>query len=110
MTNTTHLSSRLSWLELLCACIAMLAWAAPVLVAVSGDMPEFLKRSQDHQANDPADMPAETEDASDDPIMFLPAGEADLLPLMFTLRASQLTEQAWSPPSPVPPPNNLNSF
>jgi hypothetical protein len=85
----------------------MLAWAAPVLVVVSGNIPDFLKRSQDRQASDPADVPAETEDASDDPVIFAAISKADLLPLIFVLQASHLTERAWSPSSPVRPPNNF---
>ncbi len=107
MLTNVHLSLRFSRLALLCAWLVMLAWAAPVLVVVSGDLPDFLKFSQEHQASDPADVPVETEDASDDPVIFFVAGRAGLLPLTFALRASQLTEQAWSPPSPVRPPNNL---
>lgn len=110
MTDKVHLSPRISWLALLCACTVMLAWLAPMLVVVSDDMPEFLKRSQDHQASELADVPAETEDASDDPVMFVAIDKAGLLPLTFALRASHLTEQAWSPASPVHPPNNLNSI
>ena len=107
MINTPHLSLRLTWLALLCASVVMLAWAAPVLVVVSGVLPDILKLSQEHQASDPADMPVEIEDASDDPAIFPSADKAGLLPLTFELRSSQLTEQAWSPPSPVRPPNNL---
>jgi hypothetical protein len=107
MINITHFSLRLSSLALLCACMVMLAWAAPVLVVVSGDLPDILRLSQEHQASDPADVPIETEDASDDPILFLSAGKAHLLLLTFELRTSRVTEQTWAPPAPARPPNYL---
>lgn len=110
MINVSHLTSRPSWLALLCACMVMFAWAAPVLVIVTCDIPEFLKRSQDHQASDPADVPTEIEDTTDDPVMFVSIDTAGLLPLTSALLASRLTEGAWSPTSPVRPPNLLNSI
>lgn len=109
MTNPAHFSPKIACVALLCVGAILLAWAAPVMV-ISGDMPEFLKRSQDHQASDPAEALAETEDAFDDPVLLVSNGGTGLLPLTFALQAQQLTKGRWSPASPVRPPNNLTSI
>ena len=108
MTTNTHPSARLSWLALLCACFVMLAWAAPVMVA--DDMPDFLRYNQDHQMSDLADVPTELEDASDDPVLFVASSKTSLLPVTIVPQACHLTTAAWSPTSPVRPPNNLPSI
>ena len=110
MTYVAQLSSRPSWLALLCACIVMFAWAAPVLIVVPDGMPEFLKLSQDDQASDLTDSQAETAEATDDPVMFVSIDKAGLLLLTFALHAFHLTERAWSPTPPVRPPNIFNSI
>ncbi len=109
MTTEAHLSPRLSWLALLCAWLVVFAWAAPILVDASDDRPDILNQSQD-PASVPANVPPETEDASDDPVMFASIGKAGLLLLTVVLRASYLTERVWSPTLPVRPPNNLKSI
>jgi hypothetical protein len=110
MTRIARLFPRRSWPALLCASIVMVACAAPVLVVVTCDLPEFLKLRQDHQESDLTDTQTDLEDATDDPVMFFSISKAGLLPLMFALRPSHLTERAWSPTSPVRPPNNLNEI
>ena len=105
-TITCH-SARLSWLALLCACLVMLALVAPVMVA--DDMPELLKHSQDHQMSDPVGATTEAEDSSDDPVLFVASDKTGLLPIVFALQVQQLNSAAWSPASPVHPPNNLPS-
>jgi hypothetical protein len=103
MTHSAGLSTKFSAVALVCVGAILLAWAAPVLV-FSGDMSDFLQRSQDHQANDPA----EVEDTSDDPVMIVSNGNTGPRLLTCALRACQLSAGLWSPLSPARPPNLLN--
>jgi hypothetical protein len=108
MRTITYHSARLSWLALLCACLVMLAWAAPAMV--SGDMPQLLQHGQDYPLSDPSEATTEAEDASDDPVLFVANSKTGLCPLASALQNHLLTSAAWSPTSPVRPPNNLPSI
>jgi hypothetical protein len=104
MTHTAHSSRRLSGLALLCACAILLAWAAPVIAAVTVDSLEFLKLSQDHHVSDVAAEQAETSDASDDPVWLFSSSRAHLQPLTSSLCFTHLTKRTWTPAPPVRPP------
>jgi hypothetical protein len=104
MTSEVHLSSRLSWLALLCACMVMLAWAAPAIIAVTDDSLGLLQLNQNRPVSDLAVEQSETADVTDDLVLLFSSGRPDLHPLTFSLHTAPRTIQVWSPTPPVRPP------
>jgi hypothetical protein len=109
MTHSAGFSTKSSCAALLCVCALLLAWAAPAIM-LAGDVPEYLQRGQGRQASEPADAPAEMEDASDDPVAFVASSQPGHLPVTYTLQTDPLLDRAWSPTALVRPPNPLNSI
>ena len=103
MTNPAHFSTKIACVALLCVCAILLAWAAPVLLR-SGDTLEFLRRAQSQPANDPVELPAETDDTSDEPVMFASNSKTGLHPVTFAFQTYRLPDRTWSPTAPVRPP------
>jgi hypothetical protein len=99
MTNVAHFPSRLSRLALLSVWIILLAWAAPAVVAVTGDLFGLGYPMDDRTAEQ-----SETADVTDDPVLLFSSSRTDLQPLTFSLHATHLIKQTWAPAPPVRPP------
>jgi hypothetical protein len=63
-----------------------------------------LKVSQNHPVSDRAAEQSEKADGTDDPVLLFSSGRPDLQPLTFSLYATQLIKQIWTPTPPVRPP------
>ena len=105
MFNPACSSQKCSYLALLSVVVILLAWTAPAVLAVTGELWEY-----DQPANDPANEQVETIDVTDDPAVLFASRRPGQLPIIFTLHFAQLFNGGWSPTAPVRPPNHLNSI
>ncbi len=96
---TTFPSLRFDYLALLSVLIIMLAWAAPAVVAVTGEIWDY-----DQPADDPANEQTETTDVTDDPAVLFASGRPGLHALDLALPDHSLIKQTWSPSPPLHPP------
>ena len=99
MTNVAHFSSRLHCLALLSVGMVLFAWAAPAVVALTGDI---LGHGQ--PMNDLAAEQSETMDVTDDPAVLFSSSRPDLQPLTSSFHTTHLIKPTWSPAPPVRPP------
>lgn len=95
-----------SWhagLALFCVLACLLAWAAPVMAAVTDELWDY------HQpVNEPANEQPEAPDVTDEPVALFAAGRLGGPSFKFLLSNHSFAILAWSPTPPLHPPTTLN--
>ena len=102
MTNVANVPSRLPWLALLSVWIVLLAWAAPAVMAVTGDLFGYSQLVTDLAAEQ-----SEITYVTDDLALLPSSGRPGLHLLRLSLQMHDLIKQVWSPAPPLHPPTIL---
>jgi hypothetical protein len=110
MTNLTVRPRSSSRLVLLCACVVVLAWAAPLLADAFDGSPHNQSMNTGQPATDLVVSHSQTVDVTDEPVILVSIGSTAVHMLTFSLRPVHLTKWTWSPLPPVRPPSVLKSI
>ena len=79
--------------------MVLFAWAAPAVVALTGDILGHIQ-----PMNDLAAEQSETMDVTDDPAVLFSSSRPDLQPLTFSFHTTRLIKPIWSLTPPTRPP------
>ena len=109
MVSRTSLPRHLARLALFCACMMLLAWAAPLLVDALLNSHAAWPLTSSRTVTDPHDIHTHLGEMLDEPLLLTSISFTALHRLISSFLTIRLTIGAWSPPPLLHPPSVLNS-